>query len=386
MNNKEFLMLDMLSIVYEEMDIDAVEEKLVNMVSEIFSFDRVALFFVKHRKEVLQGKLCKGFEPGTISSIVLPIAEQYAFTRPLVSGFPLWGSEIKEDRFTRQIGLTHFAVIPIINQKRTSCWQLKNCAARDCPAYGKQWVRCWLVPDTGCCDGAVLSAHEKSSLCEKCTVFTSQKTQAIEGILLVDNSLTKREIDEKTITILSIIAHAVGVAINNSKVYSHALRDAIIDDLTGLHNRKYFNERLLDEVDRARRYGGDVSLLMCDVDYFKQVNDTYGHPTGDRVLKMIGRHLHDKLRKTDIVARCGGEEFGVVLLNTGRKEAVRMAETLRSLVAESTLPGEEDIRVTISIGVSALGEDINTFEGLINASDKALYMAKSQGRNKVCQI
>jgi len=95
MEDKELLLLDMLSLVNEEMDIDAIEERLVNIVSEVFSFDRVGLFFVKHHKEILQGKLCKGFEPGTISSIEIPVAEEFPFTRPLVMGIPLRGSEIE---------------------------------------------------------------------------------------------------------------------------------------------------------------------------------------------------------------------------------------------------------------------------------------------------
>ena len=137
MKNREFHLLDMLSLVYEDMDIDAIEEKFVNIVSEIFSFDRVGLLFIKHRKEILQGKLCKGFEPGTISSINIPVSEKHLFTRPLVTGFPLWGEDIETDSFNRKLGLTNFAIIPIVNQKRVSCWRLKNCVAKDCPAYGK---------------------------------------------------------------------------------------------------------------------------------------------------------------------------------------------------------------------------------------------------------
>ena len=284
MKNREFRLLDMLSLVYEDMDIDAIEEKFVNIVSEIFSFDRVGLLFIKHRKEILQGKLCKGFEPGTISSINIPVSDKHVFTRPLVTGFPLWGEDIETDSFTRKMGLTNFAIIPIVNQKRVSCWRLKNCVAKDCPAYGKQWLRCWLVQDTKCCDGNELNGLDKSKICPTCPVYKSHSTNSVEGILLIDNSQSGEPIDEGTAAILSVIAHAVGIAINNSKVYSSAVREAILDDLTGLHNRRYFNERLIDEVDRAKRYGSEISLLLCDIDYFKSVNDTYGHQVGDDVL------------------------------------------------------------------------------------------------------
>jgi hypothetical protein len=102
MEEKDYLLLDMLSLVYEDMDINAIEERFVDLVVEIFSFDRVGLFFVKHRKGILQGKLCKGFEPGTISSLKIPLAEKYLFTRPLVTGFPLWGEEAEADPFPRK--------------------------------------------------------------------------------------------------------------------------------------------------------------------------------------------------------------------------------------------------------------------------------------------
>ncbi len=384
MEDKELLLLDMLSLINEEMDIDAIEERFVNIVSEVFSFDRVGLFFVKHQKEILQGKLCKGFEPGTISSIKIPVAEEFPFTRPLAMGAPLRGSEIEADVFTRKMGLTNYAIIPIVNQKRISCWRLKNCQVTDCPAYGKHGLRCWLMQDAKCCDRSEFAGEDKSELCRICPVFKSHNTNAIEGILLVDNSQSGRPIADKTISILSVIAHAVGIAINNSKAYSHALREAIHDDLTGLHNRRYFNERLLDEVERAKRYGGEISLLLCDIDFFKNVNDTFGHPVGDEVLIWIGKIFRNRLRNTDIVARYGGEEFMIILLNTAKDKAFDIAEDLRRTVAESPLPGNERVKVSISIGIATLGVDANSFDGLIRSADKTMYCAKSRGRNRVC--
>jgi diguanylate cyclase (GGDEF)-like protein len=386
MEDKDFLMLDMFSLVYEDMDIDAIEERFVDLVAEIFSFDRVGLFFVKHRKGMLQGKLCKGFEPGTISSLEIPVAEKYLFTRPLVTGFPLWGEEAEADPFAQKMGLKNFAIIPIVSKKRISCWQVKNCQATDCPAYGNKLLHCWLVPDTKCFNGTEIASQDKSTMCLTCPVFSSQDANSIEGILLIDNYESKKPIDEKTITILSVIAHAVGIAINNSKTYSSVLRDSIHDELTGLHNRRYFNERLIDEVDRAKRYENTLSLLLCDIDHFKNVNDTYGHPVGDDVLIWLGNVFQNKLRKTDLVARFGGEEFAVVLLNTEKNKAFEIAENLRSAIADSYLPEYQKVKVTISIGISTLGVDSNSFDGLINQADKALYHAKSKGRNMVCTV
>lgn len=384
MKNSEFQMLDMLSLIYEDMDIDAIEERFVNFVAEIFSFDRVGLFFVKHRKGVLQGKLCKGFEAGAISSMKIPIEEGYLFTRPLISGFPLWGDGSEADPFVREMGLKNFAVIPVVNRKRISCWKIKNCQETGCPAHGNKLLRCWLVPGTKCCDGRVISSQEKLKRCETCPVFSSQDSNSIEGVLLVDNSLSDKPIDQKTVTLLSIVAHSIGIAVNNAKAYSNVLRESIHDDLTGLHNRRYFNERLIDETDRAKRYGGTVSLLMIDIDHFKRINDTYGHPVGDDVLVWVAHTLRDKLRKTDLVSRYGGEEFAIILLNTQRDTAIEIAENLRGAIAESPLPENDTVKVTISVGVSTLGIDAISFDGLVNNADKALYNAKRQGRNRVC--
>jgi len=107
MENRDVILLDMLSLIHEEMDLDAIEERFVNIVSEIFSFDRVGLFFVKHRKNVLKGKLCRGFAPGDISSLEIPVAADSMFTRPLISGIPLWGERLAPDPFTERLGLTY---------------------------------------------------------------------------------------------------------------------------------------------------------------------------------------------------------------------------------------------------------------------------------------
>jgi diguanylate cyclase (GGDEF)-like protein len=153
-----------------------------------------------------------------------------------------------------------------------------------------------------------------------------------------------------------------------------------------VHDKSHINERLIDEVDRAKRYGNTISLLLCDIDHFKNVNDTYGHPVGDDILILIGSVFQNNLRKTDLVARFGGEEFAVVLLNTEKDTAFEIAENLRNAVAKSSLPENEKVKVTISIGFSTLGQDANSFDGLINQADKALYHAKSKGRNMVCTV
>ncbi len=190
--------------------------------------------------------------------------------------------------------MTNSALIPIVNKKRVPCWEIKKCQANDCPAYGKKWLRCWLIAGTKCSDGSDVTIEEKANQCSKCQIFADLNFETIEGVMLIDNSISNKPITDEIIALLSIISHAVGVAINNSKLYMRTLDVAIRDDLTGLHNRRYFNERLLDEVERAQKYGETLSLIMCDIDHFKHVNDSYGHPFGDSVLCWVG----DMLQKT----------------------------------------------------------------------------------------
>ena len=387
-NIKELALLEMLSLVYEEMDLDTIEERFVNLTADIFGFDRVGLFFVKHRKGVLQGKICKGFNIGQISSLEIPLTSNSLFTKPLITGFPILSSDTRHvsDPYIEKIGLHNFALIPIVNKKRLSCWQIKSCTKTDCPAYGKKWLRCWLVPGTKCGDIPLDDCTKKEETCRECEVFAKQDTGTAEGVMIVDNSNSKTPIDREQTTILSIIAHAVGGAINNAKVYSRTLRESIRDDLTELYNRRFFNERLVDEVDRSRRYGGIFSILLCDIDHFKEINDTFGHPIGDKVLIRVASILRDNIRSSDMIARYGGEEFSILLLNTDKNLARTLAGQLCRTLAASMVPEIDGKQITVSIGIATFNDDSISFEGLLSKVDRAMYLAKNQGRNQVMAL
>lgn len=387
MSDNTNAVLEMLGCIYEELDIDTIEKKFMDIVSEVLSFDRTALFFVKHKKEVLHGKLSKGFDSEVIKKLGIPLKGNSVFAKPLITGMPLRIQKNTTDteKEINLLGLKNSALIPIVNKKCVACWEVKNCHINECPAYGKKWLRCWLVAGTKCNSGSDITAEEKTMLCSRCPVFADLNVEAVEGIMLVDNSISAKPITDDTITILSILAYAVGVAINNSKLYKKTLDVSIRDDLTGLHNRRYFNERLLDEIERAQRYSEAVSILMCDIYHFKKVNDTYGHPFGDSVLCWVGDQLQKNLRKTDVISRYGGEEFAILLLNTKKTEASNIAEKIRDSIEKSLFSHlNTGIKITLSFGVATLGNDSNTFEGLLTRVDNALYSAKIQGRNRVC--
>ena len=165
-----------------------------------------------------------------------------------------------------------------------------------------------------------------------------------------------------------------------------AIRLSYIDDLTGIYNHRFFIEQLTMEVERQKRYPSPLSLLMIDIDYFKQYNDTNGHLAGDQALKAIALLIRRGVRHTDIVARYGGEEFSAILINTGKQGAFEIAERVRAKVAETRFPNEkvqpnEDL--TVSVGVGTFSPPVATLTDLIREADNALYRAKRAGRNRI---
>ncbi len=156
------------------------------------------------------------------------------------------------------------------------------------------------------------------------------------------------------------------------------------DRLTGLHNRGYWEERVVQEFRRYQRTSHPVSLVMFDIDHFKNVNDNHGHQGGDEVIHHIALLLNQNLRDTDIPGRYGGEEFAVVLVNCNANSARYFAERLRKVVASSSVQhGSVDIRCTISLGVAELDADTGDHKHWISRADQALYRSKQGGRNRV---
>jgi len=167
----------------------------------------------------------------------------------------------------------------------------------------------------------------------------------------------------------------------NKKLLNLALKDP----LTGAYNRRYINEILDGEIARVKRSGGHLVVLMCDIDHFKHVNDTYGHDNGDIVLKKVVNILKETLRKNDILARVGGEEFVVVCQSTNTDDGVFVAEKLRKAIEEATfsLTSGNDIGITMSFGVACYNTELKNVQNLLKLADNRLYDAKNTGRNKV---
>jgi diguanylate cyclase (GGDEF)-like protein/PAS domain S-box-containing protein len=170
------------------------------------------------------------------------------------------------------------------------------------------------------------------------------------------------------------------------KMKEEAVLLSYIDDLTGIYNHRFFIQQLNMEIERQKRYATPLSLLMIDIDYFKDYNDTNGHLAGDQALRAIAVLIQHGVRQSDILARYGGEEFSAILINTGKEGAKRIAERVRRNVAETRFPNESlqpNGDLTVSIGIGTFSPSVSTLTDLIREADKALYQAKRAGRNRV---
>lgn len=188
--------------------------------------------------------------------------------------------------------------------------------------------------------------------------------------------------------LITLTAYIIAVIIKyliKSRDFDQQYRLATTDGLTELYNHRYFQEQLQNFSSHASRYNMPLSLIIIDIDNFKKFNDTFGHQSGDAVLKQVAFVLKRSVRMSDIVCRYGGEEMSIILPSTTYTEAVNLANKLCRMVAEKRyrLNNGKESNVTISLGVSAFGSDGETPSELIEAADKRLYHAKETGRNKV---
>ncbi len=185
------------------------------------------------------------------------------------------------------------------------------------------------------------------------------------------------------IEIIEVLGNQASTSIANARFHAEIERLAITDGLTGIFNHRHLQERLSQEFSRLERFSEPLSILILDIDHFKEINDTYGHPVGDSVLKVVVDVIKKTIRNIDIPARYGGEEFAIILLGTGAHGALNIAERLRKAVMNRTFSAEnQTFKVTVSIGISTRPNDGKRKEEIIEKADKALYHAKRTGRNR----
>jgi diguanylate cyclase (GGDEF)-like protein len=219
----------------------------------------------------------------------------------------------------------------------------------------------------------------KETLSEICVplIFFGRKI----GVLSLERAIAG-DFEADEIKTIEAVADICAGAIQNANVFEQTKQLAYKDGLTGIFNRRYFEMRIAEELERSIRYGTSMAVVMLDIDHFKRLNDEFGHLLGDEVLKQVSNELLRQVRKGDLVTRFGGEEFAILLPQTNGDNAMEAAEKLRRSVAEFHFPGVPR-PVTISAGIGDFPHFGKTRDEIVSAADEALYAAKQAGRNRV---
>jgi diguanylate cyclase (GGDEF)-like protein len=205
----------------------------------------------------------------------------------------------------------------------------------------------------------------------------------VVGVLNLADKVEGGGFDRYDVAIIELFGQLVGASIGNIKLFEKMRHQAAVDGLTGLANHRTFYEILERELFRCRRYGGLISLIMIDIDNLKEINDTFGHHAGDKVIRAVSRKIQECIRQIDTAARYGGDEFAVILPNTSLADAVVAAERMVDTVRHSPVTWKKDqINPSISIGLGQYDADSDP-EDAASCSDKALYMAKQAGKSTV---
>ncbi len=222
--------------------------------------------------------------------------------------------------------------------------------------------------------------HYKTSSCVIAPLICQD---SIVGVLNLADKTEGDGFSPDDIALIELFSQLAGASIGNIKLFGRLQRQATRDGLTSLANHKTFYETLEKELWRSRRYGGQISLIMVDIDNLKKINDTFGHRAGDKVISEISRKIKSCIRQIDTAARYGGDEFAVILPNTTLAEAVIVAERMVDAVAGSPIAWEkEQMALSISVGVGQY-DAASSPEDITSRSDQALYTAKKAGKNTV---
>jgi diguanylate cyclase (GGDEF)-like protein len=207
----------------------------------------------------------------------------------------------------------------------------------------------------------------------------------ILGVMELINNLDEGSFAEADLQILSTIADYAAIAIENARYFQKVNELVITDDLTGLYNSRHLHELLDYEVERAKRYGTDLSLVFLDLDHFKNVNDTHGHLVGSRMLTEIGHLIFGHIRRVDMAARYGGDEFIIILPNTTKEGAYAMASKLRDTIRNYDFVTDNGchLGITASYGIASFPSDAQTRQELVQMADKAMYDVKESTRDAI---
>lgn len=344
-----------------ERDLDCLLRMIIEETTAVMDAERSSLFLIDEEKNEIWAKIAQGVDVVEIRFPVgTGIAGEVGKTGEIINIPDAYGDPRFNPEFDKRTGFRTKGIL---------CVPMRNTRGKIIGAI------------------QVLNKRSGRFLQEDETLLTALSSQAAVAIENADlyrrlntlNLSLEQKVEERTAELKA--------ANERLQALNKELEEiSITDALTGLYNRRYFMDRLRQELKRVNRYGPPASLLMIDIDHFKKVNDVHGHQAGDAVLAGVGGVIKNSLRETDIFARYGGEEFALIATATDKAGALFLAERLRALIQQTRFVHfERGLFVTVSIGVCTwepgMGDDL---EGLIQRADAALYRAKGQGRNRVC--
>ncbi|MFA5339587.1 MAG: sensor domain-containing diguanylate cyclase [Candidatus Omnitrophota bacterium] len=333
-------------------------------------FNRAMLFLVNEQENTLEGKMGLGPHSGEEAGLIWSrISSQQMSLEDLISAYTFYkkgGSDLDKAVRGIKIPLREDAGVLAVTVLEGMSMEITTDEARHKTANDPvlQFLR------TEYFVTVPLKAKDK-----------------VVGVILADNLFTKKPILKDDIRTLTMFANHAGLAIENSRLYEQTVYQSNTDTLTRLWNHGYFQFLLTEELKKAYESKSQLSMVMFDIDNFKNYNDTMGHQMGDQILRDVARILKTVCDGKGFVARYGGEEFAVILPNQGKDPAYAIAENLRMAIENFEFKGQEvqpAKNLTISAGLSTYPEDALDKEKLIYLADMALYEAKRTGKNKVC--
>jgi len=221
-----------------------------------------------------------------------------------------------------------------------------------------------------------------------CVLYMPLAVQGVTiGLLIVDNLLSQQRIEPQELAMLKSFGGQIALAVDNIRLFDKVEELSQYDELTKLPLRRYFNQRFQEEFYRAERFKQPLSFIWIDVDYFKEINDTYGHQIGDVALREVARIIMSNLRKIDFPCRYGGDEIVILLPQAGGTETRRLAQRLHDEIDELRIPVPfskmRELKLSISIGIATFPEDATSMETMLEKADDALYWVKSHGRGGI---
>lgn len=330
---------------------------------EGLGFNRAAIFLVREQEKILEGRMGIGPETGEEAQGIWEeirkrrlglqdLIANYRLGRPLAgSPFHATVTSLKIPLTERAGGVLALTALEGMPMEMVSP-EAQAKAAEDPVLRALKSSSCVLVP------------------------LKSREEQVV-GVIFADNRITMNPISRESFRLLALLSAHAGLAIENALMYEAIRQQADLDSLTRLWNRGAFERLLMEGKAAAERTRQPMSLLILDMDHFKEYNDRFGHPAGDEALTRIATLLKQTAREQDHVARYGGEEFALILPATSKLNALKLAERIRLAMDQTHLP------LTLSAGVATFPQDAQEPEGLLKGADKALYEAKRLGRNRV---